>query len=861
MDLQQLLHKILALLKQECELNKCVQSFGTDGTISHRLVLERAKVLNETVYEDYDLSRLECLDDLRLRANQVLDVFRNEIESTLCSYIDRICHNWSICSDAEYKRLFQAMFAVDNVHLYNGQLEISNESSSHAVETWSNCILDTLLFQADKCFARALLDPTDSFDSDFDQELITLGQELKQDSRDAVKLISLTHNLVTIRFDFEVNCSYLPMVYHRLCALLTEVLHAHYLLSQHHAALMAANNENDPNDLKQIEKAIRSSKVDIWKRCEQVLAKCLDQYHHFAAKKTLFSRDGNDDGMTWAEDLEGLHDVLRLSQQFLSLGHEFLDTDQMESAQVTSLKDFNSKSELREKLCEVFRRHLRSIHIEAMTLLGASLFNESWRLMPLKVGRSMVDLNGRVDGQHRRKRMQEVCGMGMFRCGVFTILVLSHPYLLCTCQYLLNAIRACSVSPVEMKARYWQNSLSAQSNGESPDVLGTIKTSGNPFLLKASKVESSYINGSRVSLDSNESRQPSRQGSLSSDDENATKVFSSLCELLDNEHAAVPAIATEAVNSVLVKWTCRLLTVMLKLPLVVDDATKIVRDLCDLYFITVFRLCAGNGKNERIILGIDPVDPLLSQEELDQGIRSPRSSFKKEASGFMARLSGSSSVGHRRGGSGRDSGPLPVLSRHVEAEVCAPLPSSITDITMLRGFIVSGQVNLENVVKLEKLEQRLKDPSHHQSATEAEYIVELVHTLKKRQASAWSCLLVAALLDVTRGHIETTLTVSFLDEMLGVTGSQATAEHEETVSIFDSITSYSKAVADVVPHLVNVCSRIACLHAIQSGRVVNEVSLLILSLCRTNRTVTSATLTLTLSDYLCKLRLGRIGTE
>ncbi len=395
----------------------------------------------------------------------------------------------------------------------------------------------------------------------------------------------------------------------------------------------------------------------------------------------------------------------------------------------------------------------------------------------------------------------------------------------------MSAVRACSVSPAEMKARYWQNALCTQSNGESRDVFGTIKTSGNPFLLKTSAltIETSYINVSRVSLDNNESsRKPMRQGSLSSDDENASKVYSTLCELIDNEHAAVPVIATESMNSVLLKWTCRLLTVMFKLPLVIDDAAKIIQDLCDLYFITAFRLCAGNGKNEKLILGIDPVDPIISQEELDQGLRSPRTSSKKEASGFMARLSGSSSTGQHRRGSGRDPKSPAVLLRNVEAEVCAPLLSTIAEVSMLRDFIISGQVNLENVVKLDKLEQRLKDPPH-QSATEAEYIVELVHTLKKRQACAWSCLLLAAILDVMRGNIETILTVSFLDEMLGVTGSQATAEHEETLSVFDSITSYSKVVVDVVPHLVNICSRIACLHVIQGRRVVNEVCMLLFS--------------------------------
>ena len=406
-SLQRLLNKINGLYKKEQELNDCISSFGKNIVIDHGLVLERARQLHQTANDDEDLSRLECLNDLRGRTSQVLDVFRNKIEESLCSYIDNLCHNWSSCSENEYGRLFRAMLAMQDVPL----VETEADAETDIVRIWAKCILETLCFQADKCFARALLDPTDSIDSEFDKELIHLGYELRQDSRDAVKLISLTHNLVTIRFDFEANCHYLPMVYHRLCALLTEVLHAHHILAQHHKALQETGSDKstDGSRLNQVGVAIRAAKVDIWRCCEQVLVKCLDQYHHFAAKKALFPKDNKDEGMVWMEDLEGLYDVLRLTQQFLSIGYEFLDSDQLDSAHVTSLVDQGSDSELREKLCDVFRKHLRAIHVEAMTSLGASLFNESWRLVPLRVGGIACETTS--ENEDRQQLIQEVGGL------------------------------------------------------------------------------------------------------------------------------------------------------------------------------------------------------------------------------------------------------------------------------------------------------------------------------------------------------------------------------------------------------------------------------------------------------------------
>lgn len=417
---------------------------------------------------------------------------------------------------------------------------------------------------------------------------------------------------------------------------------------------------------------------------------------------------------------------------------------------------------------------------------------------------------------------------------------------------------------METKARYWQNELSTRTNHDSP-VLGTIKSKGNPFLHRAQdppRTDSAFVDTAHVSLEPCESRNSPQRASSASNDAREKDLWSAICALIDNEHTVVPAISIEALNNVLVKWTSRLLSVMLKLPLVVEDVTKIFRDLCDLYFISAFRLCAGNARNEKIILGLEKAAPVISQQELEQGVRSPRAVHRRESSGFMGfgRRPSNSSMGRGSNGSGRGSGTPVAVPHHVEAELCAPLPSESTDTVQLRDFIVAGQINLENVVKLGKLQNRLKDPTP-QSAVDKEFIAELVHTLKKRQATAWSCLLVAALLDVTRRHAEQVLTFSFLNDMLGVNGSQATAEDDEFISLLDSLASYSKTVAQVAPFMVNLSSRIACIHAIMGERIVKEVRLVQTILVQLQSAFSDSVCRCSLPGHFCRPWMGRIATQ
>jgi hypothetical protein len=292
--------------------------------------------------------------------------------------------------------------------------------------------------------------------------------------------------------------------------------------------------------------------------------------------------------------------------------------------------------------------------------------------------------------------------------------------------------------------------------------------------------------------------------------------------LFENEDDALPVIATESASKGLIKWTARLVSVIEKLPLIADDVTKVFRDIYDLYFITAFRLCAGNAKSEKIILGIEPATPLHSHET-NHVVKSPNWNKKAAPSGFMGfGLRPIQSTVRNR----RDIGTLSV-SRNAEADICAPLPSDARSITLLRDFIISGQDNLGTCVKLDRMDNQLKDPIP-QPNIDAEFVAGLVNVLSKRQGAAWSCLFVAALLDVACTAAEKTLKTSFLNQMTGVNESRPTPEKtpegDEAATLLDSLATYTKTVSRVAPFFVKTSSQIACVRAIMGGKIVKEVS-------------------------------------
>jgi hypothetical protein len=384
----------------------------------------------------------------RLKKGVLFLAFHSRLHVLAESVAVRSCRRRQSVIWQEYKALFEAVVRVQEsiiaiehadkaADAVPSPPEPSDQATSAVPElsaSWPQTILQALCYEANRAFATALLDPiiaaeesTGSFhmvDSEFEKELTQLDYEIQQGWGDSAKLRSVTHNLVIIRFDWESSSRFLLPVYHRLCLLLADVLYAHHLFGQWHEKMVSTDDKKESSkppggdDCKEEKKSetaeekqesrstedssdidrkrqqhslqeIRSewvkSREIIWRCCENVLIKCLDEYLHFASHKDLFQKlsVGSVDDRKWRRDLEELNSVLILTEQFVSLKDKFFSGDDTNKP-VLSSKGRALTSDLEEKLCDVFRKNLRHVHVEAMRSLGGSLHNESWKIVSLK---------------------------------------------------------------------------------------------------------------------------------------------------------------------------------------------------------------------------------------------------------------------------------------------------------------------------------------------------------------------------------------------------------------------------------------------------------------------------------------------
>eukprot|EP00978_Attheya_sp_CCMP212_P004461 scaffold9727_cov61-Attheya_sp.AAC.3 len=403
-------------------------------------LIETATQLQEQLLQggNAELGRLDCLAPLRDRVACIMDHLQLRVEHVMANFLSHSCRRRDASllqrrrkqrksrdrffSGHTYEILLRARLSV---HMHHNNIQdrvISLEQS------WSDCILKALCYEADKCLARALLDPSIRGDEDEDNEddsyysnLLALRLELFQEQDgygDLSKLQSITHDLITIRFDFESNRNHFRWVYHQTCLLLADVMHTHYLLTQWHRSPFDKQNndetylhrkatqpttpegvvdggtERTANDEKKddassdtkkddaeflvpldgIAENLNKSKDQLWKHCESVLVGLLEEYIVQSSKKKKQTSDAgaNSNGEnSWAVDLEGLHDVHQLSQQMLDLGRGFLG------------RVVEPSAEWLENQCVIYRRHLRGVHVEAMNVMGAMLSHETWQLMPV----------------------------------------------------------------------------------------------------------------------------------------------------------------------------------------------------------------------------------------------------------------------------------------------------------------------------------------------------------------------------------------------------------------------------------------------------------------------------------------------
>ena len=332
--------------------------------------------------ESPPLNTLQCMREMLERVSHMISgTFLSTLHSWLEATTVRCCHHspsaagFDSFSSDDYSRLVKSILLVREKTKERNLCETKQEFEDSFHSAFCTSIHTALLLEVQTSFGRALLDPTDSEheESEYDKELMSLSNNFYSLDTDPSKLSTWLQNLVTIRFDFEIQKHPLPAVYHRLCWLLTNILYGQYQLLEWHAR--EAANENPFYGL--IYTELLGRRTSVWNSCVKCMEECLEEYLKYVEKKKLFgvSKDNEHDDSEWMKDLEGLEDIVRLTDQFLSLRKEFLEG--------VSERFINDGGMLREKLSTLLKKHLRSFHVEAMNKMGSTLYQEEWVLVPL----------------------------------------------------------------------------------------------------------------------------------------------------------------------------------------------------------------------------------------------------------------------------------------------------------------------------------------------------------------------------------------------------------------------------------------------------------------------------------------------
>jgi Protein of unknown function C-terminus (DUF2451) len=552
-NLDALLNKCSELFQQESNVKEGIHSFLHD-TQQLEDIMASAKLLSIIANEDPQLSRITSLEDIRNRSKYVFDTFMEEIKCLIRKQVTELCVSGKGFHGDIYSDLLKAMLRIHP----------QKETSNRACDIWATIVVDTLFFEADKACARALLQPTHATSSSHSDHLSSLASDLRENVGDDANLKTILHNLVTIRFGFEADSNYFPMVYHQLCAFLTDILFSHRLLLNWHKSRFHEEEEVNSRIFEELSK----KKTKLWIHCERVLCSILDEYITFASKKKLF--DSSTDQTLWLVDLDALHDVMQLTHQFCIIGREFVGEESHDI--VTSIFGEASQDKpLLAKLSSLFQINLRALHVENMNYLGSMLSKETWDLVPLLsnsninsvVSPSKIEINAIISRQ------------------------------------IVDVVKLPTIEP---RKKLSENRLLKSC----PNIFSIMASEGNPFTLL-------HQEGLRIppfsSLHQCDASFFEDLNHIDKKDESSGHIYDLMATMVNNNLDRESRLVVQASLCGFIKCIARLLLFMEKLPLSLSPVAKVIENISDLYITTVFRLCTGNGLNESLVLGIQ--DPKL----------------------------------------------------------------------------------------------------------------------------------------------------------------------------------------------------------------------------------------------------------
>jgi hypothetical protein len=745
-ELQAVLERVRLLYCERDKLNSRIDNFDVVKSCCvdtySALSEDAGRLLSDA--KAPPISELRCLDGLRTSLQLFPRRFWKRLISLNQAMIIRACQSGTL-EVKQYLILLQ--------HVKDVQRACASDVSIDFHQEWSRSLRGTLCVAADQALVNAL------FDCDGDCEEPSVGdcvQDLRREfdraPDDPTNLRAIARHLVIIRF--QMSRTNLAYICHDLLRRLWNLLR-----TQEQLTTCLNHNDGDAgfSDIEigrsrscKLMQAIHSDlqqlRQFIWHHCEGTLLRLLREYLSLSTACNLF--DGRDDKL-WSQDLQCLSQVLALADHFLSLRSLFFEKPEITRNELSD----KQSSELHEGLKDLFLRHLRSVHVEAMNSTGRVLCNETWIFESMEL--STVENEDNVDA--------------ILESLIILLYKLGPP------------------SP----AHFPTKPSRAESHPWQSNPFGSTLDAFQARLLVSDASISSTIGCATAR----------ELGHLL-----PSALVSSCLEIQDG---TLRLLAPRCITDGLLRWTARLLCIMKNLPLVVEEASSVLADLLDLHLTTIFRLCCGSAKSERILLGSVKPSPYINMKS-DLNVRSPPHRVTTPGSPLFSSLRKGSLPAQTRGIARSSRAVLPSA---LDAEICAPVLKDLPQVLRLRMFLLRAQDSLQDVVNLDKVESWLTDPRQAPDDSFEEHCCGVSTVLEKRTCALWSCYVVALVAAAGLRHACRSVQMPlYLDHHSG-----------EGLSL---LRCYVWSLLDITPVLTTTASRFVCARAIGGSDIVKNILLL-----------------------------------
>ena len=381
---------LIAFVPNGPDDNEIVDQYQRSLQLRNKLLL-RVKELQAIQALQETLERLLCLEDYFLHC--IHDSLQSFYVGSLCTNDDSVVVNG----------LLESLMSVAVDAASRSRIGLSQQRDPAFLATdLTRTILNAFEYELNLAFCKALLmeeaTPLNSSPSVYQSDVDLLRKSLHSNScRDLTQLRTISHNLVTIRCDWESDQRLFPSIFWNMTRLLCDCLKAYHVLTLKLSSLMLvpiSHSEGQgqttvpgqeekkegspipPTEVAGVAESLVKHQATIWESALKVVEFSLREFADFSAKRQLFELQDNGtiDDSEWRKDLRDLQSLVAISHHFLSVGDLFVESTDGPS------------TESAEKICasihsllqDVCAKHIRKVHVNTINCMGRALVREDF---------------------------------------------------------------------------------------------------------------------------------------------------------------------------------------------------------------------------------------------------------------------------------------------------------------------------------------------------------------------------------------------------------------------------------------------------------------------------------------------------